>query len=220
MTKAAEEERFFDGGVTLAQSRAGYRVNIDSLHLVRFASKFPARAACDLGAGSGILGLGLMHLGAVTTVAAVERCPQACALLERNFAANARVVNLHAIDVADMPAHARFGLVVSNPPYFEVGRKARDAARSEACFGSLEPFLAAAARALTPRGRFALCYPATQLVALCTGLRARGLEPKTLQCVHSRPGRSARIVLVCAQRGRSGISVLPPVYDGSESNGS
>lgn len=69
---------------------------------------------------------------------------------------------------------------------------------------------------LGQRGRACFVYPAGELVALLTTLRAAGLEPKELQLVHSLPGAPARVVLVAAAAAKAGgLSVLPPLVERS-----
>ncbi len=59
----------------------------------------------------------------------------------------------------------------------------------------------AAAKALKPKGRFALVYRAEGLVDLLCALRSEGLEPKRLKlCAHS-PDKPPYAVLVEAVKG-------------------
>jgi tRNA1(Val) A37 N6-methylase TrmN6 len=209
-------DSFLDGAVTLRQPasrRAHYRANVDSVHLARFAARFPAREACDLGAGTGLVGLALLHLRAATRVSCVERDPIARALLEENYQRNGHTPLLIGNDVREVLADPRYGLVVCNPPYYAAGRTSAAHERSQARFGSLDPFLHATTRLLGRRGRLALCYPAHGLTELLLSLRACRLEPKTMQAVAPARGHAPRIFLVQAQRAKAGLTCLPEVYD-------
>ncbi len=107
-------------------------------------------------------------------------------------------------------------MVVCNPPYFEPGRgrPAKTPARARARAGELSHFTAAARALLGRRGRACFVYPASELLALTTALRAAGLEPKRLRFVHASAGAPARIVMVEAVAGKpGGLRIAPPVYE-------
>lgn len=206
------KDALFDGAVTLHQPQRGYRVNVDSVHLATFAARKPARRVCDLGAGVGAVGLSLLHLGAARFVTFVEVDPVAIRLLQHNVEENGVAGEVVAEDVRSFFPPGRFDLVVANPPYFAAGRVSPEPSRRRARSGSLADFVGAAARILAPKGRVAFAYPARELSRLMACLRAEGLEPKLLQCVHGRTDRVARIVLVSARRAKpGGLDILPPL---------
>jgi len=71
-----------------------------------------------------------------------------------------------------------------------------------------------------PHGKLFLIYPAFRLVDLFNEMRKKGLEPKNIQCVHSRIDTPARMVLVEGIReGGIELRVKEPlvIYD-SEGN--
>lgn len=209
-------DALFGGRVALAQPARGtskYRVNVDAIHLATFASSRRARAAFDLGAGVGAVGLSLLHLGGATHVTMIELDASLATLARTNAEANGWSDRIEVVegDVADR-ALAKSGsadLVVCNPPYVAPGRGRPAAApRARARSGSLEVFLDAARRLAGKRARVCFVYPAIESTTLLTSLRARGLEPKRMRFVHSKPKSPARIVLIEAMPAKPGGLVV------------
>lgn len=192
----------------------GYRSNVDAVLLAEFAAspKRKARDAFDLGSGVGAVGFSLLHLGGASHVTFVERDPTAAALARRNADANARSKQAAIIECDVAEIEGRADLVVTNPPYVPPGRGRSPAEhRASAKQGSLPAFLDAARRLAGRRARVCVIYPAIELVSLLVELRRRGLEPKRLQLVHSKPTRKAHVVLVeCVLGKPGGLEVLPP----------
>jgi tRNA1Val (adenine37-N6)-methyltransferase len=231
----ATQDTLFGGRVALAQPArgGGYRVNVDALLLAEFAigappeaperSRGPARAAFDLGAGVGAVGLSLLHLGAAEHVTMIEVDPALARLAEANAAANGWAERVEVLR-ADVAALAELGagaadLVVCNPPYVEPGRgRAPLPSRARARSGPLAVFLDAARRLAGRRARVCFVYPAIEVTTLLAELRARGLEPKRLRTVHGRSRDKARVVLVECRAGRpGGLSIEPPLVEGAAS---
>lgn len=200
----------------------GYRVNVDAFHLARFAAAGgrPARAAFDLGAGSGAVGLALLALDGAARVTFVEIDDEAAAFAVKNLAAHGweeRGEVLRA-DVARLPMalDGTADLIVCNPPYVEVGRGRLppEPRRARARMGSLALFVGAARKLAGRRARVCFVYPASELITLLATLRGAGLEPKRLRAVHARATSKARIALVEAQAAKTGgLVVEPPTID-------
>ena len=226
-------DALFGGRVALAQparSTSKYRVNVDAIHLAHFAhlahSPSPpsrarrARTAFDLGAGVGAVGLSLLHLDAAAHVTMIELDASLATLARENAASNAWTDRIAIIagDVSDR-ALAKAGsadLIVCNPPYVPPGRgRPALSPRASARSGSLTTFLDAARRLSGKRARVCFVYPAIESTTLLSSLRERGLEPKRLRFVHSKPSSSARIVLVEAIPGAKagGLVVEPPLFE-------
>lgn len=226
------EDTLFGGAVALAQPArgGGYRVNVDAILLASFAggvlgetrSVRRARAAFDLGAGVGAVGLSLLHLEAAERVTMIEVDAALARLASKNARANGWESRIDVIraDVSDrdsVPAGAA-DLVVCNPPYVAPGRgRVPAAAHARARSGPLGAFLDAARRLAGRRARVCFVYPAIEATTLLTELRQRGLEPKRLRAVHGAPRRGggrARIVLVEAVAGRpGGLAIEPPYFE-------
>ena len=226
------EDTLFGGAVALAQPArgGGYRVNVDAILLASFAAGVlgearavrQARAAFDLGAGVGAVGLSLLHLGGAEHVTMIEVEGALTKLAQKNARANGwekriDVVRADVSDLESVPAGAA-DLVVCNPPYVPPGRgREPAAAHARARSGPLDVFLDAARRLAGRRARVCFVYPAIETTTLLTELRQRGLEPKRLRAVHGAPRRGvdrARVVLVEAVAGRpGGLTIEPPHFE-------
>ncbi|MEO8904845.1 MAG: methyltransferase [Polyangiaceae bacterium] len=221
--KATTADTLYDGAVSLRQPARGYRVNVDALLLAAFAAQGRrAKFAIDLGAGVGSVALGVQHLGAAARFALVEREQSLLALAGENADAAGMSAQLWCLDLAHgLPAELRQSadLVVSNPPFFDPAhtRPSREPAKSSARFGDLEPFLAAAAAAISgPRARVAFVYPARDMSRFLQAAERLQLVPKRLQLVHAETNSAARVALVELRRAKpGGLEVLPPLFEWS-----
>jgi tRNA1Val (adenine37-N6)-methyltransferase len=226
-------DTLFGGRVVLRQParKAGYRVNVDAILLAAFAAGAldrkirRARAAVDLGAGVGAVGLALLHLGGAEGVTMVEIDPSLADLARENAATNGwseRVIvrNRDVAEVTTLESGAA-DLVVCNPPYVAAGRgRAPSAHRRGAKWsgrgggGALADFVDAARRLVGRRARVCFVYPASEATMLIEALRARALEPKRLCAVHAKPDEQARIVMVEALPAKpGGLVIEAPVVE-------
>lgn len=87
-------------------------------HLVEAAIEQPARAALDLGCGSGCLAIALARTWPEAQVDAVDHSEPALAVAQANARAlGVERIRFHAGDWYEPVTHQRFDLIVSNPPY-------------------------------------------------------------------------------------------------------
>ena len=167
---------------------------------------------CDLGCGSGVLGLLLLEREESLFLTGVEFSSAAADVARRTFAHNsldARVVTGDLRDRRLFPANA-FDLVISNPPWFPTGAgKSGGPARSEeGC--TLTELCAAAGYLTRPGGRFALVHRPERLTDLFAALRENGLEPKRLALLqHSLSTAPSAALVEAVRQGRPGLEVLP-----------
>lgn len=191
-----------------------------------------ALAFADLGAGCGVVGLALLlAYSGLTNVrltgTGIEIDGQ-LADAARDNAARLGLAERFRVLRADLAAPGRptfdalppagsMDLVVANPPYrrYGSGRPSPSSQRTRALFETpetLPAFARAAARLLRARGRSCWVYGPDRLPDLLLELRAAGLEPKRMRCIHSRADGPATLVLVEARRaGRPGLVVEPPL---------
>lgn len=218
--EATTLDAVLDGALVLAQPALGYRVNLDSLLLARFAAEVAHGTVIDLGAGVGAVGLAVSHLASVERLVLVERDPFFAALAAENLA-RARVpgeVRTLELGAGAWPPElaGQAQLVVTNPPYQQpgTGSLAAEGRRRAARDGPIAPFLHAARRALGGRRPAAcLCFPARSLAALLLAAAPAQLHARRLRLVHARPGADARLALV-ELRPRSGpLEIRPPLVE-------
>lgn len=194
----------------------------DSFLLSAYPKLKPGLRVCDLGAGTGLLGLLLLRRQRLLDVTGVELSAAALALAEKNAAENGlaeRLRFLHADlrRMSELPQAGRFDLVICNPPYFSVGSGAaapdaeRHSARAEVTC-TLADVCRAGAFLLRWGGRFCLVYRPDRLTDLLVTMRSAGLEPKRLRAVQKTAGSAPSLLLVEGRRGgRPGLSPEPPM---------
>lgn len=214
---------FFDDGL--------FQPGTDSFLLGSFPRLRRGLRVCDLGAGTGLLGLLLLARELDLQVTNVELQEAAVDLARQNAALNGltdRVVNLRADlrDRAQLPPAGRFDLVVSNPPYFETGRGGeakcteRRIARTDGTC-TLHQLCTAASLLLHHGGAFCLIFRAERMANLFACLQECALEPKRLRLVQNTAQSAPKLLLLEARKGgKPGLSVLPPLLlcgsDGGE----
>jgi len=210
---------FLGGALRVRQPARGYRFNVDSVLLARFAGTLDGERVLDLGAGTGILLLLAGHFGHPSRLCGVEIQEALADLCRENLAENGWDDRSEAV-AADLRSPGAFpegawDLVVANPPYHGAGRSqacadpAKDTARRDASLAPGELF-AAAARALAPRGRFCFLMPAPRREELSEALAHSGLHVRVCQAVRPDGASPAHLHLIQARRepGR-GPLVLP-----------
>jgi tRNA1Val (adenine37-N6)-methyltransferase len=211
------------GGLRIIQKKDGYRFSLDPVLLCGFARIESGETVCDLGTGSGIIPLLLARRTSAGRITGVEVQPELADRARRSVAFNnlEERVTILACDlrrIREILAAESCRTVLANPPY-RPPERGRLSPRSERALarhevhGDLNDFVSCAAWLLPTGGRFYLVYLAERLAELLTAMRAVGLEPKRLRCVHSRQGEEARLVLVEGRKGGGpGLKVEAPLY--------
>lgn len=223
-------DTLWPGGWTFCFDDGVFKPSTDSFLLGSFPPLRKNWRVCDLGAGTGLLGLLLLAREPALTVTGLELSPAACALAARTAAANDlsdRLVTLHC-DLRErsrLPQAGSFDLAVSNPPYFPAGSGraaagSRGDARTELTC-TMAQLCGAASYLLRSGGQFCLVHRTERLAELLETLRRCRLEPKALRFVQ-KDGTSAPslVLLACRKDGRTGLTVQPPLLlqnaDGTE----
>ena len=220
-------DTLWPGGWTFCFGDGAFKPSTDSFLLGSFPPLRRSWRVCDLGAGTGLLGLLLLAREPSLTVTGLELSLAACALAERTAAANGltgRLVTLPC-DLRErqqLPQAGTFDLAVSNPPYFPAGGGktalgSRGDARSELTC-TMAQLCGAASYLLRSGGQFCLVYRPAELLET---LRRYRLEPKVLRFVQKNGVSAPSLVLLaCRKDGRTGLTVQPPLLlqnaDGTE----
>ena len=211
--------------------RKGYRIlqdpdafcfGVDAVLLADFAEATRTERVLDMGTGNGILPLLLDAREKGGKIVGLELQEAAAELARENFALNGAEERLSAVcgDLKEASAlfgNASFDVVITNPPYQEVGRgvvnpdSAKSLARHEvAC--TLEDVLREARAVLKLHGRFYMVHRPKRLAEILFGMQAAGIAPRTLRFVHSRAKKQASLVLISGFRGGGKeLRVLPPL---------
>ena len=208
------------GGLRFVYGNGQHPPGLDSFLLASLPRLKPGWKVCDLGCGTGLLGLLLLQRRRELTVTGLDIQPEAVRLGKLAAAEN-RVEDrlffrLEDLRKTALPAGS-FDLAVCNPPYFPPSAgplpkaEARRTARTEeAC--TLEDVCRAAGRLLRWGGAFCLVHKPERLTDLLCALRGEGLEPKRLRLVSLRPERAPSLLLLEARRGgKPGLAVEEPL---------
>ena len=210
------------GGYRFFYDDALFRPGTDSFLLSSLPRLKPGLRVCDLGSGTGLLGLLLLQREPSLTVTGVEIQRAAVRLAEKAAGENGlteRLTTIHGDlrDIRRLLGAGAFDLAVCNPPYYAPSsggiapEEARRTARSEVSC-TLEDVCRAASYLLRWGGAFCLVHKPERLTDLLCLLRETGLEPKRLRLVENRTGAAPSLVLLEGRRGgKPGLTVEPPL---------
>lgn len=203
------EKRERLGPYTYRWTEDCFPLGCDSLALGEFCTLRPGDRVLDLGCGAGLLLLLCARRQADSSLFGVEIDPAAASLARENLRENGLEGEILAADLREAPLPEGMDLAVSNPPWYPKGAgKPGGPGRMEGC--ALPDLCAVAAKALKPKGRFALVHAPDRLTDLLTQLRKAGLEPKRLQFCRGRADKSPYAVLIEAVKGGNpGLTILP-----------
>ena len=210
------------GGLRFVWEDTLFRPGTDSFLLSSLPHLSAGLRVCDLGCGTGLLGLLLLQRQPDLYVSGIDIQAEAVALAERAAAENGLVARLafrHA-DLRQIRQHfptGSFDLVICNPPYYVPGSgkisadSARRTARSESV-ASLADICCAAAYLLRWGGKFCLVHKPERLTDVLCALRESGMEPKRLRFVHDRARHAPSLFLAEGCRGgKPGLALEPPL---------
>ena len=224
-------EALCPGGYRFVYDDALFRPGTDTFLLSSLPRLKAGLRICDLGCGTGLLGLLLMQRqrGGMT-VTGVDIQPAAVELARKCAVENDLADRLQFVeaDLKDIRRHfptGSFDLVVCNPPYYppNSGYMAEDdairTARSEVSC-TLEDICRAAAYLLRWGGSFCLVHKPERLTDVLDAMRRHGCEPKRLRLVCARPEQAPSLLLIESRRGgKPGLSIEAPlilqISDGS-----
>ena len=206
-------DQLWPGGYRFFFDDTLFQPGTDSFLLGAFPRLKPRLRVCDLGAGTGLLGLLLLAREPSLLVTNVELQSAAVELARRNAQLNELSVTCLQADLRDsaqLPQAGSFDLVISNPPYFPVsaGDSGGPARCEETC--TLDELCACAARLVRNGGRFALCHRPERLADLMCTLRKYNMEPKRMKLLSHSPDHAPFLVLLeCVRLGRPGLEIVP-----------
>lgn len=215
-------EELAPGGFRFVYDDELFRPGTDTFLLSSLPRLKPGLRVCDLGCGTGLLGLLLLQRQKELSVTGIEIQPQAAKLAEACAEANGLTDRFAILqgdlrNIRTLLPGGSFDLVVCNPPYYPPDSGAlspddpRRTARSEVTC-TLDDVCTAAAWLLRWSGSFCLVHKPERMTDLLCSLRASGLEPKRLRFVCKTGGAAPSLVLLEARRGgKPGLTVEAPL---------
>ena len=223
---ALTPETFFNGRLKVAQPVNGYRYSIDAVLLAAQPRPKPGESVVDLGTGCGIIALILAYRHCGIHLHAVEIQPELVRCARQNVSSNHMddricVVEMDMRYLSDNMVGGPVDWIVSNPPYRRansgrINPSAQKALARHEINLDLKQLVETSRRLLRTGGRFCIIYPADRISDLIFAMRSAGIEPKKMQCLHSRLQQESKLVLMEGVKGaKTGLRIAAPlaVYD-------
>jgi tRNA1Val (adenine37-N6)-methyltransferase len=220
-----ETERLDDllcHGLKIIQDREDFCFSLDAVLLANFVTVKKGERVIDLGTGSGVIPLLLSAKTGASYIAGVEIQERVAERARRSVRYNGleERVKILTMDLKDAPQLLEndFDVVVTNPPYMEVGRGFINPQESKAISKheikcSLEDVIRVGAFLLKSKGRFAIVHKPERLVDLMCLMRKYALEPKKIKFAHPKVGKAPNILLIEALKGgKPQLKFCDPVY--------
>ena len=210
------------GGLQFVWEDALFRPGTDSFLLSSLPRLSAGLRVCDLGCGTGLLGLLLLQRQPDLRVTGIDIQAPAISLAEQAAAKNDLTGRLtfRCADLRQARQHfptGSFDLAICNPPYYAPGsgKVSQDAARCTArseTEATLSDICAAAAYLLRWGGKFCLVHKPERLTDVLCALREAGMEPKRLRFVHSHAESAPSLFLAEGCRGgKPGLVIESPL---------
>ena len=215
-------DTFFNGQLSVKQSRHGYRFSIDAVLLAHLAVVRPGERVVDLGAGCGIVSLLLAYKYPDIRLYGIELQQELVIAAKDNVSANHMQdqITILQVDMKTLTTGFVGGpvdLVISNPPYRKSGSgrinpdSQKALARHEINI-TLEGVIMTALRLLKRAGRFVVIYPAERMADILTRMSSAGIEPKWLCMIHSSQKTHAKLMVIEGVKGgRPRMKIAPPL---------
>lgn len=222
MSTNLSEDTFFNGRIRIKQSRSGYRYSIDAVLLAAFARVKAHDTVLDLGTGCGIIPIMLAYRNPTLRLYGIEIQKALADLAKINVRENGLEGRIQILwgDLKNIESGAvprPVDLVVSNPPYRQIGsgrmnpNRQRATARHEITV-TLEEVAQTVKNMLGKAGRVAMIYPAERAADIMHTLKKQAIEPKCLRTVHSYADAEAKLILIEGIKGgRPGVKIMHPL---------
>lgn len=222
MAEIAREDEILDEikGLRIIQKKKGYRFSMDSLLLADFADLEGVKNAMDLGTGSGIIAILLAKRSAGLELTGVELQDNLFDLARRNvdlssLSGRVKIIKGDIRKLKKIFEEGSFDLIVSNPPYYPVGRGRtgpnleRTMARHEVAV-AMTDIIEASSYLLREGGKVSIIYPAGRLKEAISEMRKHRIGPGRIRKVYTS---EAEVVLIEGEKSYEGeLLEEPPLY--------
>jgi tRNA1Val (adenine37-N6)-methyltransferase len=202
-------DHLLGGRVKYLQPREGLRATIDPVLLAAAVPAHPGDRVLEGGTGAGAALLCLAARVPGISGIGIDRDLGLLRLARANAAANAwSGLIFAAADLAASPIGAPFDHAFANPPYHSAAGTPSPSDRREAAKrstpGLLSEWVETLSRPLRHRGTLTIILPPRLMEAAITAMRVCDVPVECVFPIWSRPGQSARAILVQGRKhGRS-----------------
>jgi tRNA1Val (adenine37-N6)-methyltransferase len=194
---------------TIQQTKAAHPVGTDGVVLGALAALHPNQgSALDIGTGTGLLALMILHNPLILSVTALEPQPESAEMAKKNFDSSPWRPRLTLIQQTlekwSEQTTTKFNCIVCNPPFFTENVQASNPQREYARhMQHLSPnnLMRAVDNLLERDGYFYLIVPENRSQIYLQAAACCGLYCNSETRLFSRPGKSANRVVL--QLGRS-----------------
>lgn len=204
-----EDLGFLTGDWRLFQKQQGHRWSLDDLVTAAVAAPhaqaLSARRMLDLGCGLGSVLMMMAWRFPEADVTGIEAQADRAAMGRRSIVwngveARCRILDGDLREPSVLPADARFPLITGTPPYFPRGTGPEsDKSHAAACRfevrGGIEVYCEAAARWLTPEGRFVVCTAALEADRVVEAARESKLQVIEHVDIVPREGKDVLVMI-------------------------
>ncbi|MEC8326134.1 MAG: methyltransferase [Pseudomonadota bacterium] len=181
--------------------KCAMKVGTDGILLGAWAPLEGAKAALDIGMGTGLIALMLKQRAPSLVITGVEIDNDAFLQAKENISASPwQDLNLWQGDINEFQANTAFDLIVSNPPFFNDSLKSDNAQRMTARHTdglSFDSLCAKAASLLSEKGRFCVVLPKTELSRFESAADNANLKITKKLWVFTSKKKAAKRVLLC-----------------------
>lgn len=223
-----DKERIDDLGINgkkIIQNTDYFCFGIDSVLLANFVeSNSSKNNIVDLCSGSGVISVIVSQKKKCNKIYAVELQNEMYDLLDRNIKINSleeKIIPLKG-DVKSFSMNEKVDIVVSNPPYKEVGTGVENtntvkyiARHEKEC--TLEDIFKCSSKLLKQKGKLYLVHKPQRIPDLISEARKYKLEPKKMRLVYPTINSKPSIVLMeYVYFGGNELEVLSPLIEYNE----
>ena len=224
--KIFPDERIDDlefNDLKIIQNKKNFCFGIDSVLISNFCAKIKSASnAVDIGSGTGIISILFASKAKIDHIYGIEIQSEVAEMSKRSIELNhlenkIEILNINVKDVFKYINANSVDCVVTNPPYMKNGSGAKNddkgkvIARHEVEI-TLSEILEISYKLLKDRGEFYMIHRMDRLVDVLYEMRAKRLEPKEIQFIHSYVNNSPNLFMVRAvKNGGKQLKVLNPL---------
>lgn len=177
-------------GFTISQREAPFKVGTDGVLLGAWTGVKSGQTILDIGTGTGLLALMLLHRGAGMATA-IDRNPAAVRDASLNFFNSEFIeqISILHLDLCDFAASDKFDVIICNPPYFSESMRNEDSGLSEARHDfnlSLNQIFQFTSKHLAAAGHLAVILPWEKRENALAKASTAGLFPNRIRRIFAK----------------------------------